>query len=93
MSVTRRQLLQTGTAAGIASLLPARLTANALAHVAQTPLPGSVIPQFQHALPRLSAAGGTIETILAGAEEIVVHMWEPPRAQPGYTARRSATTR
>ncbi|HET8641751.1 MAG TPA: multicopper oxidase domain-containing protein [Pseudonocardiaceae bacterium] len=59
--------------------------------MAQIPLPGSAIPQFRQALPRLSAAGGTIDTILAGTEEIVVHMREfqanilPPGTAPGPT--------
>lgn len=42
----------------------------------QTPLPGDQIPQFMDPLPVLSVAGGSIETVVAGASEIALHMRE-----------------
>ncbi|MHB8845947.1 MAG: multicopper oxidase family protein [Nitrospirota bacterium] len=41
-----------------------------------TPLPGSKIPQFVDPLPLLSAAGGTMETVIAGPGEITLNMLE-----------------
>ncbi|MGE5224364.1 MAG: multicopper oxidase domain-containing protein [Omnitrophica WOR_2 bacterium] len=41
-----------------------------------TALPGSSIPQFVDPLPLLSVAGGPMETILAGADEIELNMLE-----------------
>ena len=76
MSITRRQRMQAGAAVGIAGLLPTRFPTRAFAAVEQTQLPGAAIPQFRHALPVLSVSGGTIPTLLAGTEEIAVHMRE-----------------
>jgi FtsP/CotA-like multicopper oxidase with cupredoxin domain len=42
----------------------------------QQHLPGSSIPQFVDPLPRLSADGGSITTVIAGADEIELHMRE-----------------
>jgi spore coat protein A len=42
----------------------------------QVQLPGNKIAQFVDPLPLLSAAGGTMETIIAGAGEITLTMWE-----------------
>jgi FtsP/CotA-like multicopper oxidase with cupredoxin domain len=42
----------------------------------QTHLPGNSIPQFVDPLPTLSVAGGPITTVVAGADEIEVHMRE-----------------
>jgi FtsP/CotA-like multicopper oxidase with cupredoxin domain len=42
----------------------------------QKPLPGIAIPQFVDPLPKLDAAGGTIQTIVAGASQIEVEMRE-----------------
>ncbi len=41
-----------------------------------TPLPGKNIPQFVDPLPLLSAAGGSMETIIAGPGEITLNMLE-----------------
>lgn len=41
-----------------------------------TPLPGNKIPQFVDPLPVLNAAGGTMETVIAGTEEITLNMLE-----------------
>jgi spore coat protein A len=41
-----------------------------------TPLPGSSIPQFIDPLPLLSVAGGPMETIVAGTDEITLTMKE-----------------
>jgi len=48
----------------------------ASAQIMQTPLPGNKIPQFVDPLPVLSVAGGTIQTVVAGADEIGLHMRE-----------------
>jgi FtsP/CotA-like multicopper oxidase with cupredoxin domain len=42
----------------------------------QEPLSGSDVPQFVDPLPLLSVAGGPIDTIVAGNDEIEVHMRE-----------------
>jgi spore coat protein A len=41
-----------------------------------TPLPGSAIPQFIDPLPLLSVAGGPMETVIAGTDEITLTMEE-----------------
>jgi spore coat protein A len=41
-----------------------------------TPLPGSAIPQFTDPLPLLNVAGGPIETIVAGTDQIPLTMRE-----------------
>ncbi len=43
---------------------------------AQKPLPGGAIPQFVDPLPKLDAAGGTIQTIVASAAQIQIEMQE-----------------
>ena len=42
----------------------------------QTHLPGAQIPQFVDPLPLLSVAGGPMETIIAGTDEITLRMME-----------------
>ena len=42
----------------------------------QKPLPGSAIPRFVDPLPKLDVAGGTIQTIIAGSNQIVLEMKE-----------------
>ena len=42
----------------------------------QVPLPGKAIPQFVDPLPVLDVAGGTIKTVIADDNEIVLHMRE-----------------
>jgi len=44
--------------------------------VLQTPLPGSAIPQFTDPLPLLDVAGGTIQTLIAGATPLEIHARE-----------------
>jgi spore coat protein A len=52
-------------------------TTAAVAHSQGIPLPAANIPQFVDALPLLSAAGGSIETIVAvGGNEITLNMLE-----------------
>ena len=77
--ITRRNLLKGGlVAAGAAAVSPyvnfSRVFAQTL--VAQTPLPGSAIPQWLDPLPLLSLAGGPMETVVAGADEIELAMRE-----------------
>jgi spore coat protein A len=75
--VSRREFLKvsaaTGAAAYVASL-PGFLQ-RALAQQG-TPLPGSAIPQFIDPLPVLSVAGGPMETIVAGTNEVTLTMKE-----------------
>jgi FtsP/CotA-like multicopper oxidase with cupredoxin domain len=76
---SRRDFLKLGAIAGAAVALPLKFTgAGAVAAPGslQTPLPGSAIRQFVDPLPLLSVAGGSIETILAGTEEIAVMIRE-----------------
>ena len=86
--ITRRDLLKgaaVGTvlaAAGTTGLqrfgflgAPGTVT-GALAQGVQIPLAGGAIPQFVDPLPLLSVAGGPMETIIAGASEIELHMRE-----------------
>jgi hypothetical protein len=42
----------------------------------QVHLPGSAIPQFVDPLPTLGVAGGSITTVIAGPDEIEMHMRE-----------------
>jgi spore coat protein A, manganese oxidase len=42
----------------------------------QIPLPGGAIPKFIDALPKLEAAGGTIQTIVADTNQIQIEMQE-----------------
>ncbi|HBY98298.1 MAG: multicopper oxidase [Ardenticatenaceae bacterium] len=66
-------------AAGVTAYLSTRMRflqgAPVLAAV-QIPLPGSSIPQFVDPLPLLHVAGGPMETIVAGEEEIALTMQE-----------------
>ncbi len=41
-----------------------------------TPLPGTAIPQFREPLPTLAAGGGTMQTVIADANEITLTMRE-----------------
>ncbi len=77
--ITRRNLVKSGlAAAGVVALSPrltmSRVLAQALAP--QIRLPGSSIPQFLEPLPLLSAAGGPMETVIAGTSRIDVTMRE-----------------
>jgi spore coat protein A len=74
--------------------LPGLGTPNVLAQ--QVPLAGSAIPQFVDPLPLLSVAGGPIETIIAGANQVSLSMCEftanvmpstfvPAAPAPAYT--------
>jgi spore coat protein A len=75
--VSRREFLKVSAATSTAAFLAtrARFLQRALA-LQGTPLPGSSIPQFIDPLPLLSVAGGPIETILAGTDEITLTMHE-----------------
>ena len=67
--VSRREFLKVSAAASAAAYLST--TGRFLQYVlAQqgNPLPGSSIPQFIEPLPLLSAAGGPMETIIAGGD-------------------------
>ena len=81
--LTRRQFFKLGGAAGVGALLTPRFgLASPIAPLAPlaatqgTALPGRAIPQFVDPLPLLSVAGGPMETIIAGATEIVLDMHE-----------------
>jgi spore coat protein A len=76
---SRRDFLKLGAIAGASMALPFRfpgLSAIATPHAMQTPLSGSAIKQFVDPLPLLSVAGGPIETILAGTDEIALMIRE-----------------
>jgi spore coat protein A len=90
---TRRQFLVRGAAVGaglvtVNGLGWSRLLAQAA--TMQTPLPGSAIPRFLVPLPLLEDAGGSIETITAGSDPILLTMSEflatmlPPGFIDGY---------
>jgi spore coat protein A len=75
--VSRRGFLKISAATGGALFLSTRLKFLNQAMAAQgTPLAGSAIPQFVDPLPLLSLAGGPMETIVAGADEITLTMKE-----------------
>lgn len=77
--VTRREFLKLAALAGVGLAVPERLRtmrAYGQAIITQTPLAGSAIPQFIDPLPLLSLAGGPMETVLAGANEITLGMQE-----------------
>ena len=75
--VSRREFLKVSAATGTAAFMAtrARFLQRVLAQQG-TPLPGSSIPQFINPLPLLSVAGGPMETILAGTDEITLTMQE-----------------
>lgn len=74
---SRRRFLITSAAGGAGLLLPWKLgVRRTRAQVLQTPLTGSAIPQWVDPLPLLSVAGGPIETIVAGADEVGLQMRE-----------------
>jgi FtsP/CotA-like multicopper oxidase with cupredoxin domain len=75
MKITRRNFL-TVSAIGGAGLLASWRFGTESAAAAQLPLAGSAIPQFVDPLPLLSVAGGPVETIIAGANEISLTMKE-----------------
>ena len=88
--ITRRRFLELSAAAGalgaaagttglyrhLGILTPAGTASRALAQAGQIPLAGSGIPQFVDSLPLLSVAGGPMETIVAGTDEITLTMRE-----------------
>jgi spore coat protein A len=77
--ITRRQFLTRGATAGAGVVFAQQLGWSRLlaaAAAAQTPLPGSSIPQFIDPLPLLSVAGGPMEAIVAGTDEITLTMRE-----------------
>jgi FtsP/CotA-like multicopper oxidase with cupredoxin domain len=59
----------------LAIMATALIAGSALA-VQGTPLPGYKIPQFVDPLPVLSVAGGPMETVIAGTDEITLNMLE-----------------
>jgi spore coat protein A len=69
---SRREFLKIAALGGAGIMLPWRR----LLGQQGTPLPGSSIAQFIDPLPLLSVAGGPIETIIAGAGEILLTMRE-----------------
>jgi spore coat protein A len=90
---TRRQFLKRGAATGAGLVFAQQLGWSrllAVAAAAQTPLPGSSIPQFIEHLPVLEVAGGTIETVV-GQAAATLTMKEvqapilPLAFVPGYT--------
>jgi FtsP/CotA-like multicopper oxidase with cupredoxin domain len=75
--LTRRELMRAGAVGGAAVLLRPRLRfLPRTRRNAQTPLPGSAIPQFAHALPLLQLSGGPIETVVSGSSELSLRMRE-----------------
>src|SRR5512139_1866156 len=75
--LTRREFLKLSAATGGALYLSTHWKLIQRAMAAQgTWLPGSAIPQFVDPLPLLSVAGGPLHTIIAGADEIELHMRE-----------------
>ena len=77
--LTRRQFITVGATAGAGLLVPWKLgvrSAIAPQLAAQIPLPGSAIPKFVDPLPLLDLAGGPMQTVIAGAGEIELHMRE-----------------
>ena len=75
--VTRREFLKVSAATGAAAYLAARGRFLQRVFAQQgTPLPGSAIPQFIQPLPLLEVAGGPMETIIAGTDEIELFMQE-----------------
>jgi spore coat protein A len=73
---TSRKILRKGLLIGAVLLaLCAGSVPGALA-AQGTPLPGSAIPQFIDPLPLLSVAGGPMETIIAGTDEVTLNMLE-----------------
>jgi spore coat protein A len=75
--VSRREFFKLGAATGSALYLSSHMKFLQHALAAQgTPLPGSALPKFIMPLPLLSAAGGSMETIVAGAGEVKLTMKE-----------------
>ena len=74
--VSRREFLKVSAATGAAAFLATRARFLQRVLAQGTPLPGSAIPQFIDPLPLLSVAGGPMETIIAGADEITLTMQE-----------------
>lgn len=75
--LTRREFLKISAAGGAAALLAGRAGSLQRAFAQQgPPLAGSAIPKWVDPLPLLSVAGGPMETILAGEDEIVLRMRE-----------------
>ncbi|MEJ2597974.1 MAG: multicopper oxidase domain-containing protein [Anaerolineales bacterium] len=74
--VSRREFLKVSAATGSAAFLATRARFLQRAMAQAIPMPGSSLPQFIMPLPLLSAAGGPMETIIAGASEIKLTMKE-----------------
>lgn len=75
--ITRKEFLKLGAAAGSALAISSQLKFVQHARASQgAPLPASSIPKWVDPLPLLSVAGGPMETIVAGADEIVLTMKE-----------------
>jgi spore coat protein A len=75
----RRDFLKFSAIAGASLAFPFRfpgLSYMATPNAPQTPLPGSAIKQFVDPLPLLSVAGGPVETVFAGTDEISVMIRE-----------------
>jgi len=66
----------TGLYRPLGILFPAGAATLARAQGAQTPLAGGAIPQWVDPLPLLDLAGGPMQTVIAGASEIELHMRE-----------------
>jgi spore coat protein A len=77
--VTRREFLKLAALGGVGLVIPERLRTLRVyrpAAVQGIPLAGSAIPQFIDPLPLLSVAGGPMETIVAGTDQISLNMHE-----------------
>jgi spore coat protein A len=75
--VNRRGFLKVSAATGAAAFLSTRMRFLQRVLAQQgTPLPVSAIPQFIEPLPRLSVAGGPMETIVDDGSEVTLSMQE-----------------
>jgi spore coat protein A len=72
----RRKTLKWLTTAAALAFVVSGFGAGAWAQVVQTPLKSNTLPQFVDPLPDLNIAGGSIETIVAGTDEIPLTMQE-----------------
>jgi spore coat protein A len=74
--ITRRDFLKLSGASAAALYASTRARFLLRARAQGIPLPGSALPQFIMPLPLLSAAGGPMETIIAGTNEVTLTMKE-----------------